>query len=230
MNVLFKSRSAHKCSADCLYCNRLPEIIVAKEAVFLSLFYSNVDRSCSWLFLQQISDADSLVSGWWVSLIDEQHLSKDLQQQPRQPASPAHLLQRPRDVRWWRHIGLYISCRCRSRSTCVCPGVSVCSLRIANDRCALLLDLNRAWSSMTVQNSGPRLEATDVRECIINVIFFKIQERLFCFLNVTSKRRKRYRRQFFKSSPFRSISSRWLLLCTLEQLNIHTTLLTRKPS
>ena len=67
-----------------------PEIIVAKEAIVLSLFDSDIDGSGSWLALQKKSDADGIVGGWWVNMVDDE---QNLHQQPQRPASPTHLRQ-----------------------------------------------------------------------------------------------------------------------------------------
>jgi len=44
-------------------CIVIPEVIFAKEAVILSSFYGDVDRSCYVHVLQKVTDVDGLVGG-----------------------------------------------------------------------------------------------------------------------------------------------------------------------
>jgi len=58
----------------------VPVIVLAKEAVFLSLFDSDIDGSCSVHGIGKVSHVDCLVGGRWVSLVDDkQDMSKYLQ-------------------------------------------------------------------------------------------------------------------------------------------------------
>jgi len=49
------------CALTCIAV--VPEIITVKKIVVLSIFYGNVDRSCSDNELQEIPDVDGIVGG-----------------------------------------------------------------------------------------------------------------------------------------------------------------------